>query len=120
MSGAKTLDELRACAAYETAPESEKDYAAAFASLPKISWQGHCMYCGHCAPCPREIDVATVTKFLNLSEAQGEMPETVREHYAVLPHTAGECVQCGACEKRCPFGVPVVENMKRAAALFGK
>lgn len=120
MSGAKTLDELRACAAYETAPESEKDYAAAFASLPKISWQGHCMYCGHCAPCPKGIDVATVTKFLNLSEAQGEIPETVREHYAVLPHTASECVQCGACEKRCPFGVPVIENMKRAAALFGK
>jgi len=119
MCGARTLEDLDASAAYEDAPESEKDYAAALAALPKISWQGHCMYCGHCAPCPQGIDVASVTKFLNLCRAQGEIPETVREHYAALPHKAGECVQCGACEKRCPFGVAVTENMRQAAALFG-
>ena len=119
MCGARTLEDLDASAAYEDAPESEKDYAAALAALPKISWQGHCMYCGHCAPCPKGIDVASVTKFLNLCRAQGAVPETVREHYAVLPHRAVECIACGACEKRCPFGVPIVENMKQAAALFG-
>ena len=120
MTGAKTLEELVQCAAYETAPDSEKDYAAAFAAMPKISWEGHCMYCGHCAPCPQGIDVASVTKFLNLAKAQGGVPETVREHYAVLPHHAGECVACGACEKRCPFSVSIVENMRQAAELFGE
>lgn len=120
MAGARTVQELETCAAYEDAPDSEKDYAAAFAAMPKISWEGHCMYCGHCAPCPQGIDVASVTKFLNLARAQGQMPETVREHYALLPHHAGECVACGACEKRCPFAVSIIENMKRAAELFGK
>ena len=88
--------------------------------MPKISWQGHCMYCGHCAPCPMGIDVASVTKFWRLAVAQGAVPETVREHYAALPHTASECIACGACESRCPFGVPVIENMKQAAKLFEK
>ena len=120
MTGAKTVEELVQCAAYETSPDSEKDYAAAFAAMPKISWEGHCMYCGHCAPCPQGIDVASVTKFLNLAKAQGGVPETVREHYAVLPHHAGECVACGACEKRCPFSVSIVENMRQAAELFGE
>ena len=119
MCGARSLDDLRASIAYETASEEEKDYAAAFAAMPKISWKGHCMYCGHCAPCPKGIDVASVTKFLNLCKAQGEIPETVREHYAALPHKAGECVQCGACEKRCPFEVGAVDNMRQAAELFG-
>ena len=119
MSGARNLEELKTSIAYETATEEERDYAAAFAALPKISWVGHCMYCGHCAPCPVGIDVAGVTKFLNLARAQGELPETVREHYAVLPHHGGECISCGACEKRCPFGVPVMENMRRAAEVFG-
>ncbi len=119
MCGARTLEDLDASAAYEDAPESERDYAAALAALPKISWQGHCMYCGHCAPCPKGIDVAAATKFLNLCRAQGAVPETVREHYALLPHRAAECIACGACEKRCPFGVPIVENMRQAAALFG-
>ena len=120
MCGARTLAELEGCAGYEAAPEEARDYAAAFAALPKISWQGHCMYCGHCAPCPTGISVADVTKFLNLSRAQGSVPETVREHYALLPHTASECLSCGQCEERCPFGVPVVENMRQAAELFGR
>ena len=119
MCGAKALEELKACIAYEDAPQEERDYAAALAAFPKISWRGHCMYCGHCAPCPQSIDVASVTKFLNLCKAQGEVPETVREHYGALSHKAGECIQCGACERRCPFGVPAVENMRQAAELFG-
>ena len=50
---------------------------------------------------------------------EGMVPETVREHYAVLPHKAGECIQCGACEARCPFHVSIRQNMKRAAEVFG-
>jgi len=120
MAGAHNLKELERNLAYETADEEARDYAAALASFPRIRWQGHCMYCGHCAPCPKGIDVATVTKYRNLARAQGEVPETVRGHYDALAHTAGECIACGACEKRCPFGVGVIENMKDAARIFGK
>lgn len=119
MSGAHTVDELEKCLEYITAADVEKDYAAAFAALPKISWEGHCMYCGHCAPCPQGIDVAAVTKFLNLTKAQNSVPETVREHYAALRHHAEECVKCGACEKRCPFKVTVIQNMQEAVKVFG-
>lgn len=48
----RTLEELNTSIGYESAPAEERDYAAAFVALPKISWVGHCMYCGHCAPCP--------------------------------------------------------------------
>lgn len=119
MSGAHTVDDLEKCLEYTTAADVEKDYAAAFAALPKISWEGHCMYCGHCAPCPQGIDVAAVTKFLNLTKAQNSVPETVREHYVALRHHAGECVKCGACEKRCPFKVTVIQNMQEAVKVFG-
>ena len=120
MSGVRTMEDLERTLAYVTASEEEKDYATAFASFPRIRWEGHCMYCGHCAPCPMGIDVATVTKFLNLVRAQGSIPETVREHYAALKHKAGDCVGCGQCETRCPFGVSIRENMKQAARLFGR
>lgn len=120
LSGARTAEELKNSIAYEEASDGEKDYAPAFAAFPNISWKGHCMYCSHCAPCPKKIDVASVTKFLNLAKAQGEVPETVREHYEVLLHHAGECIGCGACETRCPFEVSIMENMKAAAEIFGK
>lgn len=120
MTGAHSIEELEASLAYETASPDERDYAAALAAFPKISWAGHCMYCGHCAPCPQGIDVAAVTKFLNLAKAQGMAPETVRGHYGILPHKAGECIRCGACEARCPFGVPIRDNMEEAKQIFGK
>ena len=78
------------------------------------------MYCVHCAHCVKGIDIATVNKFLNLSKAQGEVPETVREHYAALKAHASDCIECGACEKRCPFGVGIIENMREAKTMFGR
>ena len=119
LAGAHSVEQLEQSIAYEDATAAEKDYALTFASFPKISWQGHCVYCSHCAPCVKKIDIAAVTKFLHLAEAQGTMPETVREHYAALNHHAGECIQCGLCETRCPFGVKIRDNMKRAVEVFG-
>ncbi len=119
LAGAHTISELEKSAAYEQASDEERDYAEAFAGFSNISWEGHCMYCSHCAPCPKKIDVATVTKFLNLAKAQGTVPETVREHYKVLSHHASECIGCRACEKRCPFGVHIVDNMSEAEKIFG-
>ncbi len=119
MVGAHSPDQLRQALHYEDAPEAERDYAGVFTTFPKISWRGHCMYCGHCAPCPKGIEVASVTKFLNLCKAQGQLPETVREHYAALTAHAGDCIRCGTCETRCPFGVPILKNMAEAKEVFG-
>ncbi len=39
------------------------------------------IHCGHCAPCPAEIDIDTVSKLDNLTLTQGDIPETMRGHY---------------------------------------
>ena len=119
MAGCVSVAEIEAALRWCTASEEERDYSTVLAGLERCSWSGHCMYCGHCAPCPKEIRIADVNKFLNLALARGGVPETVREHYRALAHHASECIQCGACEKRCPFSVPVREKMKQAAELFG-
>ena len=119
MVGTHSVEEIQDALKWCDATDEEKDYSTVLAGLDKCSWSGHCMYCGHCAPCPKQISVADVNKYLNLAEAQGEVPETVRDHYRLLAHHASECIQCGACEKRCPFEVPIRETMKRAAQVFG-
>lgn len=119
MVGCRTQDEIRAALDWCGASPAERDYASAMAGMERFTWEGHCMYCGHCAPCSAGIDIATVHKFHNLAVAQGEIPETVREHYAALTHHASECIGCGACETRCPFGVEIVASMRRAAERFG-
>ena len=130
-SGARNADQLAQSIAYCSAGEEERSFAEAFAAFPRVSWSGHCMYCTHCHPCPAEINIADVTKFLNLAVAHNEsngsaegsagfrVPDTEREHYRVLTHHAGDCLQCGVCETRCPFEVNIRENMKRAEKIFG-
>ena len=119
MAGCRTIGELQQALDWLTASPEERDYTKVMQGVERFSWRGHCMYCGHCAPCSAGIDIASVNKFYNLCEAQGEVPETVREHYRALKHHAEECIECGLCEERCPFGVEIIEGMHKATEKFG-
>lgn len=119
MCGCKTKNEIKTALDWCTASATEKDYAEVMKNVQKFSWEGHCMYCGHCAPCSAQINIAGVNKFLNLTIAQNKIPETVCDHYKLLSHHASECIGCGLCETRCPFGVQIIEKMKLAAETFG-
>ena len=119
MAGCHSVEEIEKLAAYYEAPEREKDYSTVLAGMEKFQFQGNCMYCGHCAPCSVGINVADVNKYLNLALAQGEVPETVTDHYKLLEHHASECVACGRCERNCPFGVEIIGEMMKAAEVFG-
>ena len=79
---------------------------------------GQCTYCGHCAPCPAGIDIAMVNKLADLVRMQKEVPPTVRAHYEALEANASDCLECGGCEERCPFSVPVIEWMQKTRELF--
>ena len=109
---------LKQAAGYETASEEEKDYATVLAKAPHHAYSGQCTYCGHCAPCPAQIDIAMVNKLYDLAVMQTEIPASLRAHYEGLSANAEDCIGCGGCEERCPFGVPVVERMEKAKELF--
>lgn len=119
MVGCKNTAEMQAALDWCTANHEAKDYASAISGMEKFTWSGHCMYCGHCAPCSVGIDIAGVNKYLNLTVAQDGIPETVREHYKLLEHHASECIECGQCETRCPFKVNIIDHMQRAKEKFG-
>ena len=119
LCGYDTKEQVDAAVRYETASEEEKDYATLLATAPLHASSGQCTYCGHCKPCPVNIDIAMVSKFYDLAAAQDSVPESVREHYRALGVTASDCVGCRSCESRCPFGVKVADRMAAAAGLFG-
>jgi predicted aldo/keto reductase-like oxidoreductase len=97
----------------------EKDYSEVLANAPRSSFSGHCMYCGHCAPCSKKIDIGAVNKYLDLALIQENVPETLKNHYDLLEHHASECIECGVCMKNCPFGVEIINKMKQTVELFG-
>lgn len=120
LCGYDTKEQVDAAVAYETASEDEKDYASVIASAPLHSYKGQCTYCGHCKPCPENIDIAMVNKFYDLASAQEKVPESIQAHYDALETPASACIGCQSCETRCPFGVGIAERMEKAAALFEK
>lgn len=117
--GVKTVDELEESLKYCDATESEKEYAEILKNAPKHSFEGQCTYCGHCAPCASEIDIAMVNKLFDLAKNQDEVPASIREHYNNLKYNATDCIACGDCEPRCPFNVHIVDVMLDAQDLFG-
>ncbi|MBQ7016235.1 MAG: aldo/keto reductase [Firmicutes bacterium] len=119
MVGVDTPEQMREAAHYAEATQEEKDYASVLAGAPKHAYTGQCTYCGHCKPCPMDIDIAMVNKLYDLAVMQPEVPASVKAHYEALDATAADCIGCGGCEERCPFGVKVVERMEKASVLFG-
>ena len=119
MCGYDTPEQVDEAVAYETATPDERDYASVIAGAPLHSYMGQCTYCGHCQPCPMEIDIAMVNKLYDLAARQDSVPESLRAHYRDLPHNADDCVGCQSCEPNCPFGVKIAERMARAAEIFG-
>ena len=118
MVGFDTTEQVDAAVAYETASEEEKDYATVLARAPRHAYVGQCTYCGHCAPCPSGIDIAMINKLYDLAKMQEAVPPTVRAHYEGLSAHAADCIKCGGCESRCPFGVHIIERMQAATELF--
>jgi hypothetical protein len=116
--GVDNVEEMDAALEYETASESEKEYRSILANAPMHSFEGKCMYCGHCAPCASQIDIAMLIKLYDLAVIHEEVPQSVRQHYNNLTYDATECIACGDCEERCPFGVKIVDIMLDAQDLF--
>lgn len=100
---------------FEAAPE-ERDYSVLGTVTPREA-VGSCVYCNHCRPCPAGLNVGLINKYYDLVLAGDAM---AADHYQKLDKHASECVGCGHCDKRCPFGVAQSERMRKIARYFGK
>lgn len=120
MLGCKTGDEVRSALRYLDMSDEERDYSSVLGTM-RNDFRGNCVYCSHCQPCPADIDIAAVNKYLDIARLdEVNIPPLIRSHYGSLLHGGADCIGCGNCEKRCPFQVPVIENMAAAARLLGR
>lgn len=113
-TGAEILDAMK----YFRVSESERDYSHILGTL-RGDFRGNCVYCSHCQPCPSEIDIAAVNKYLDIAKLnEAAIPPSVRSHYLSMAARGKDCISCGSCESRCPFDVSIIKNMAEATRLF--
>jgi len=115
LPGVKDTAELSAALEVLEATENEQDYSHLLADFGRTV-EGECVYCNHCLPCPLAIDIGQVNRLLDAAEIS--LTGQLRATYEALAAKASACTECGACTKRCPFGVDVIPRMRQAAALF--
>ena len=77
-----------------------------------------CRRCNYCAPCTAGISIYNVF----LSEGywvRYGLESYARSKYGGMEKHASDCVDCGICETRCPYNLPIRDMMHRIAAKFG-
>ncbi len=116
--GCQSRKQIEEATAYLTANPADLDYTEVIRNMNK-DFKGSCVYCNHCLPCPVGIDIAAVTKYADIAAVdESAVNKGVGQHYRELSAHAADCIKCGSCEVKCPFSVPVIANMERAAAIF--
>lgn len=116
--GCRSRIEVEAAVSYLSAAETDLDYTDAIRGMNN-DFTGSCVYCNHCLPCPAGIDIATVTKYLDIAVMDNSaVSKGVGQHYRNLSAHGSDCIQCGSCETKCPFSVSIIKNMEKAAQIF--
>ncbi|AGL01117.1 aldo/keto reductase [Desulfoscipio gibsoniae] len=77
-----------------------------------------CRRCEYCQPCPQGIDIPTVF-LLDGYYTRYDLKEWARERYWALPNKADACVECGECEEKCPYSLPIRRMLTESSVRLG-
>ncbi|MDD2555702.1 MAG: aldo/keto reductase [Syntrophaceticus sp.] len=77
-----------------------------------------CRRCEYCLPCQQGIDIPSVFLFDGYYTRYG-LEDWAKERYQALGVNPSECLECGECEERCPYNLPIREMLKDAAERLG-
>ena len=96
---------------------SEQD-AAVLAIEKEELGQEFCRRCEYCLPCTVGINIPAAF-LLEGYYRRYNLPQWSKDRYQGLAVKANECTECGICETRCPYQLPIQEKLKQVHELLG-
>ena len=77
-----------------------------------------CTGCGYCMPCPKGVDIPGTFAAYNRKYAEGTFT-ALKEYFMCTAarktsSAASNCIGCGKCEKHCPQGIQIRQELKNA------
>ena len=98
----------------EKEQELLKEVIKAFNATVKVG----CTGCGYCMPCPKGVDIPGTFNAYNRRYQDGWF-QALREYFMCTAFrqnsaAASNCIGCGKCDKHCPQGIQIRQNLKDA------
>lgn len=115
MAAAEEADQNLA-AVNDTAPLSQAEKEKIQSIRDELGTQ-FCRRCNYCAPCSAGISIYTqflLEGYYNRYNLQ----DWAISRYRAQDKKASDCIDCGVCETRCPYNLPIRDMMKRVSKLF--
>ncbi|GHV38175.1 aldo/keto reductase [Spirochaetia bacterium] len=85
----------------------------------------YCTGCKYCMPCPKGINIPEVFTIMNYHRVY-KLTDFAKKTYAEIGkvdwrkyENASKCVECGACETKCPQSLPIREQLKETHKVLG-
>ncbi|MBQ7739808.1 MAG: aldo/keto reductase [Eubacterium sp.] len=127
LSGMQNIDMVRKnikVASDNTAFSEEewKQLGRAIEEIKKFS-ELYCTGCKYCQPCPAEIDIPKLFEmytYYNVYGLKEHAKHMMREYVKKDGKTFDKCVDCGACEAKCPQQLKIRENLKMVTKLLSE
>jgi len=77
-----------------------------------------CRRCGYCAPCTVGIDIPTQF-ILEGYYSRYNLQDWAVDRYRGFEISAKDCIECGVCETRCPYSLPIIKMLKKVEDRLG-
>ncbi len=78
-----------------------------------------CTGCSYCMPCPNGVEIRQIFKLVNYEKIYGMHHVAVDAYNKIPPeHRADACTECGECEPKCPYKIPIIAQLKEATKLL--
>ena len=94
------------------------EHLARLTELAKL----YCTGCGYCTPCPQGVGIPQVFGTFNHARVYGLWAHARKAYAGMIknqakpnrPKPADACIDCGACEPKCPQSIPIRKQLKEA------
>jgi len=116
--GIETVDEIAEIVALvESKEPMTTEEQAEMARMRAELGTRFCRRCEYCQPCQQEIRISTV---MNIRSFWRRFPPERFKGGGLgqAIEQAKECIECGECEERCPYHLPIREMLKENVAFY--
>ena len=110
--GMNTIEEVKENASViEDTMLSDEDYKNIEKIRKELS-SNFCRRCEYCMPCPVNINIPQ-NFLLEGYYTRYNLKDWARERYELLADSkASKCIECGKCEEKCPYNLPIRSMLK--------